>query len=422
MKAMQRARRPVGVRARPASVRVTRPARRAEPARVPASADDSLTPYFSQLQRMPLLSAREELALAREIDRLVIEHWRVLLSYGPALPELTRALESCLTGLPRTLAALHAPRRSRSGPARRSADAKRRAAVTRTALRLRRMDASGTALRSARNAVVAALAHDPKAAGYLRRVTRAHGAERAAKGHFVNANLRLVISLARRHDHSSLSLGDLIQEGNVGLMRAVEGFDHRRGFRFSTYATWWIAQTIRRALADKSRLVRLPVHALEDISRVARTSGSIAALTGAAPDAKELAERTGLPLSKLALLSEATSLKSPVSLDRALDDAGDRALHDVLPASSERPADDAAELASWRRKLEQLFQQLTPIEAGTLRLRFGLDGPEQTLQEIGERYDLSRERIRQIEGQALGKLRAAIEPDAPRDGAGGLAA
>lgn len=400
---------------------VARPARRAEPARARDLGDETLAPYFGALQLMPLLTAQEELALAREIDRLVTEHWRVLLSHGPALPRVALAVEEFLPGNPRVLAALRPSRRTaRARPVRASA---RGAVLAQAARRLRRLDTSGIALRNARVAVQTAFASDLAAARYLLRVARAHAAERTAKERFVTANLRLVISMARRHDRSLLSLADLIQEGNVGLLRAVEGFDHRRGYRFSTYATWWIRQAIRRAIADKGRLVRVPVHALDDISRVTRTAGSITALTGTVPDLTVLSVETGLPLSKLAVLSTPALLKNPLSLDRTFEDEDARGLYETLASDTERAADEVVDLDEWRRDLQRLLERLTPIEAATLRLRYGLDGRELTLREIGAKYDLSRERIRQIQVQALDKLRAALAPDlADDDGEGGLAA
>jgi RNA polymerase primary sigma factor len=284
-------------------------------------------------------------------------------------------------------------------------------ALTKLARQLRRLDSSGAALRRARDAVQSALVGDRKAAAYLRRIARAHHSEQAAKQRFVTANLRLVIAMARRHERSMLSLADLIQEGNFGLMRAVEGFDHRRGYRFSTYATWWIRQAIRRALADRGRLVRVPVHTLDDISRVARAADSLAVLTGKAPDLHLLAIETGFPESKLAVLSSPDLLKSPVSLDRTFEDEGGRTLHETLPSAVTRSADEVVDLERWRRRLERSFDRLTEMEVVTLRLRFGLDGPELTLQAIGDRYGLSRERIRQIQAQALDKLRAAFTTD-----------
>jgi RNA polymerase primary sigma factor len=369
---------------------------------VPDPTDDTLTPYFAALQHTALLSADEELALASEIDRLIVEHWRVLLSSDRALPHVALAVAECLQSPPRALAALDSRRQ-------------RGAALTRLARRLRRLDSSGAALRKARAAVEAAFAADAKAAGYLRRVARAHRAEQSVKQRFVTANLRLVITLARRQGHSMLSLADLIQEGNFGLMRAVEGFDHRRGHRFSTYATWWIRQAIRRSLADKGRLVRVPVHALDDISRINRVKGSIAAIAGTVPDITEIAVETGLPVSKLTMLSTPGLLGSPISLDGTFEDEDSRTLHDTLASDGERAADEVVDLEDWHRQLERLLEQLTPIEAAILRLRYGLDGQELSLREIGERYQLSRERIRQIQMQALGKLRQALASDSAGD-------
>jgi RNA polymerase primary sigma factor len=352
-----------------------------------------------------LLDRAQEQVLAAEIDRLLVEHWRTLLSYRPALATVSLHVERCMPGGSRALAVL-LPGRPRKGGHRTGRDAR---AVAR---KLRQWDNNGVALRTTRNAVVAAFADDPKARVYLERIARAHAAEQAAKNRFVTANLRLVVSIANRHAHGMLSVGDLIQEGNVGLMRAVEGFDHRRGLRFSTYATWWVKQGIRRALADKGRLVRVPVHALDDISRISRASSAIAARSGVSADAQQITLVTGIPEDKVTMLSTIGVLKQPASLDRLVGEDGDRTLHDALPDTESRAPDEAVDLSSWREELARLLTRLTPIEATTLRLRFGLDGDERTLREVGEIYDLSRERIRQIQGEALAKLRKLLDHEA----------
>lgn len=366
------------------------------------SSEPTLAPYFGELRALPLLDRAQELELATEIDRLLVEHWRILLSYRPALATVSLNVEGCMPGGARALAVLLHDR-PRSAEPRAARDAR---AVAR---KLRQRDNNGVALRTTRNAVVAAFAADPRARAYLDRVARAHAAEQAAKNRFVTANLRLVVSIANRHTRSLLAIGDLIQEGNVGLMRAVEGFDHRRGLRFSTYATWWIRQGIRRALADKGRLVRVPVHALDDISRISRASSAIAARSGVTADAQEITLVTGIPVDKVTMLSTTGVLKQPASLDRLVGEDGDRTLHDALPDTESQAPDEAVDLASWRDELARLLTRLTPIEAATLRLRFGLDGDELTLREVGERYDLSRERIRQIQGEALAKLRELLD-------------
>jgi RNA polymerase primary sigma factor len=377
--------------------------------------DATLDRYFSQLQGLPLLSASQELALAREIEALEIQCWRALLSYEPAFDVIVTALEP---GLQERAGQLEALRKlAQSQPARRgrsrapTGDARRARAATLAAQRLRALDMDRSALNAAEAAVHAAFAGDAGARSYLASVARARNARHAAKNRFVSADLRLVISMARRCDRSLMPLADLIQEGNLGLMRAVDRFDYRRGFRFSTYAAWWIRHSLNRALSDKARLVRVPVHALDDLSRLSRASNLIAARNAAIPSVAELASQTGIPEDKLQLLRSAGLMKHPVSLDHGgLDDENEQTLHDTLPATDQYEPEPALDLASWRVHLKQLLDLLKPIEAAVLRFRFGLsDGNELTLNEIGQKYNLSRERIRQLQVEALAKLRKSLQ-------------
>ena len=215
--------------------------------------------------------------------------------------------------------------------------------------------------------------------------------------------------MVRRFDRGLLPLADLIQEGNLGLMRAVEGFDYRRGYRFSTYAAWWIRHGVNRALSDKARLVRVPVHALDDLSRVARASRAGLTRTGAAPSVAELASETGMSEAKVALLRAQGLTRQPVSLDASLGAEREQTLHDVLGQVESPDPDQALDLTHWQHLLEKLLRELTPIEEAIVRFRFGLDGGEELkLREIGAKYNLSRERIRQLQEDALRKLRAGV--------------
>jgi len=242
-------------------------------------------------------------------------------------------------------------------------------------------------------------------------VARAKNAQQEAKNRFVAANLRLVILMARRYGRGGLPLEDLIQEGNLGLMRAVERFDHRRGYRFSTYASWWIRHSLNRALSDKARLIRLPVHVLEDMSRVARVRSEISGRTGVAPNTAELAVELCMSEDKLQDLKAAGAVTGrPVSLDRSMGDEREQTLHDMLPAPEQTDPVEGLDFSSSSEQLHELLGELTPFEAAILRYRFGLDGGEElTLREIGTKYNLSRERIRQIQEEALAKLRRAFK-------------
>jgi RNA polymerase primary sigma factor len=225
---------------------------------------------------------------------------------------------------------------------------------------------------------------------------------RQAKRELMEANLRLVISVAKRYLRSGMSLLDLVQEGNLGLMKAVDRFQYRRGFKFSTYATWWIRQAITRSIANDSRTIRMPVHMVETLYRVSRASRKLADEIGREPTPEELGRRTGVPAAKLRLIFEASrqplSLKAPVGEDSELGEF----LEDKL---MESPTDSVT-TQDLTTQVERALCTLSPKEAQILRLRFGLgESGEHTLEEVGKRFAVTRERIRQIEVKALRKLR-----------------
>jgi len=227
----------------------------------------------------------------------------------------------------------------------------------------------------------------------------------ATRQRFVRANLRLVVMVARRFNHGRLALHDLIQEGNIGLMKAVDRFDPRRGFRFSTYATWWIRHAISRALADTGRAVRLPVHMIEAQTRVARVRREFEAMHGREPSEAELAEASGLSLERIHRMRWSL-VEGPVSLDAPVSRVSTHTLQDLLADAEAAPASDLLDSELLHRRLREAFAALPAMEAAVLRERMGMDDePEQTLREIGERHALSRERIRQIQEQGLARLR-----------------
>jgi RNA polymerase primary sigma factor len=225
---------------------------------------------------------------------------------------------------------------------------------------------------------------------------------RQAKRELMEANLRLVVSVAKRYLGSDLSLLDLIQEGNVGLMKAVDRFQYRRGFKFSTYATWWIRQAITRAIADHSRTIRMPVHMVETLNRISRVSRNLASEKGREPTPEELAQRAGVPAGKVRLVLE--SSRRPLSLETPI--GQDSQLGDFLEDKNIASPNDSLLSRDLELQVERALATLSPKEREILRLRFGIGAvSEHTLEEVGERFAVTRERIRQIEAKALRKLR-----------------
>lgn len=369
--------------------------------------------YQKHLERSPLLNAEQELALGREIERLKLERWCALLSYRPALGVVLRVLTARLPRGVRKLQALRAGHVPRLDKTDAGADLAKRwgPAVVATSKQLLALDVDRLALAAADEAVRAAFAEDGRARAYLARIANVRDAEQKAKARFVAANFRLVISMARRHARPGLlPLSDLIQEGNLGLIRAVERFDYRRGHRFSTYATWWIRHHLSRATSDTARLVRVPVHALDALAQADRIKRLHAAKTGAEPAPAEVARQLGLSEQRFEQLHADVRVARPLSMDRAVGNEGEQTLHEILPASGLDP-DQSMELSAWRDAVPRLLDTLPPIEAAVLRYRFGLaDGEELTLREIGAKYNLSRERIRQLQQLALEKLRHVLAP------------
>jgi RNA polymerase primary sigma factor len=385
--------------------------------------DSMLTRYFRDMATHHVMGPDEELLAAQEVEEAEIQHWVAVLAF-PALgrrilarlraqvassadeerPDLSAADE-----LEKLLEAYH--HSGKTQPPNRDAWQAASLALAKSVRladsdRLWMTDAFEVArLATEGDEELAAVGELPGYREYISQVKATDSVQRETKNRFVKANLRLVVSIARRYNRGRLPLIDLIQEGNIGLMKAVERFDHSRGYRFSTYASWWIRHAISRALADKGRAVRIPVHMLDTYNRVARATQALIARLGREPTPDELEKETGVPKDKLDKVRDLYA-ETPFSLDRPVGDEDGRKFLDFLVEDEAlSPFEDLA-ASRWGDEVKRLLGTLSPIESKILRWRFGLDNEDElTLKEIGDRYNLSRERIRQLQEQAIGKIR-----------------
>ncbi len=388
--------------------------------------DPNLTFYFKDLSAYPLLTHAEEARTTRMIQALEVAEWVELLSYPPVSAHLLGVLRRMLgSSMPIECRRWYpAARRYADGRSRMS---RRRWTVLRAVSqrigeRLRDLDCDRgmleycigyvRAVPQANGSCPPALRRFRRAqryARYIRDIAEARLRTLAEKRRFCLANLRLVVSVARRYHRGRMSLADMVQEGNIGLMKAIDRYDVRKGYRFSTYASWWIRHAINRSLADRGRAIRFPVHMLDTHQRVQRMLAVHAARWGGEPDERLMAEKIGIDLDRLREV-RAQSIETPLSLDRPLaDDEGRRFVDVIADESAGTPLDGICR-EDWCRELDRLLASIPNVEADIIRFRFGLaDHETLTLREIGNRYNLSRERIRQLQEQALGRMRRQVD-------------
>ena len=400
-----------------------------EPAAVSGSGDESLGAYFLKLRTVPLLTREGEVDIARQIEDGENQVVHALVASPIALAELIKIADEIKKGsirlrdvtrsasdddasddaleLRAQLIKLFAPVRryasllEKRTPANVLRPVRERATTALEQVRLSRSAIDRVTLRIRR---AYRREGTKKLEQVLMQIRAGERAADVAKARLVEANLRLVVAIAKKGQNQGLQLVDLIQEGNIGLMRAVDKFEYRRGYKFSTYATWWVRQSISRAIADQGRTIRVPVHMYESLQKLTRMSRSLLQEFGREPTPEELAESTGIPVEKVRAVMKIA--KEPISLETPIGNDGESHVGEFIPDEGGQAPDEAFAQSRFCEQTRQLLKTLSPREEKILRMRFGIDEPrDHTLEEVGESFSLTRERIRQIETKALRKLR-----------------
>jgi RNA polymerase primary sigma factor len=383
-----------------------------------------LSMYFRDMAELEVLRPEQEFETARRIEELELGLWRAILSFAPWGSHAADTIEAAMGKPLPEFKAYRALVEKMASRATTMQTKKLDKMVEDISAKLKELDIDRVFVDAAMAEIqrlngAAKMGRPIEGIGFptnnkafrqfVEGVSSKAFVVKRAKNEFVKANLRLVVSIARRFNHGRLPLPDLIQEGNIGLMKAVERYDYRRGFRFSTYASWWIRHAISRALADKGRAVRLPVHMIDAYHRIAKSERELQSKLERPATTEEIASVTGIEAEKLEKMRTFLA-DNPVSLDRSLSDDDGRRLIDVLVDPNEAPSPPDQMMSSeTQREMLKLLSVLKPIEADILRKRFGLvNDRERTLKEIGDEYRLSRERVRQLQEQALGKMRKAM--------------